>query len=274
MKTKKEFTVKADDVESKYYVTTPTAANNKDADQYKAKTFTECLLNGIMTKAKLEKIMEDNGVWDDTHKNKEKVIIKEIQDLERKLYLGAGKKKSSLSDGQKIAIKMRQKREELRELLLEKVQLEANTAESLADNARFDFLVSCCTFHENGNSVYNGIEDYNSKSTDEISFSAASILAELMYNYSADSEKSLPENKWLKKFGLVNDNLSLVNKDNELVDTQGRRINEFGYYINDDGQRIDVDGNLLEEDGSYVIQVDYSEKSTRTRKKTTTTADS
>jgi hypothetical protein len=152
------------------------------------------------------------------------------------------------------------------------MSLEENTAESLADNSRFDFLVAHCTFHENGEKVYKDMEDYNSKSADEIAFAAASELATIMYALDSDFEKNLPENKWLKSKELVNDDLALVNKDGKRVDVEGRIIDENGYYLDEQGERIDKSGHRLSEDGFYEEVDDEKPKPTRkraTKKKTT-----
>lgn len=268
MNKKKDLEVKVNGKTVKIYVQVPSSHVVQRADRYKAKIWTECIEDGIKTKEELATIMEQRGIWDQSHKKKEAELVVQIQKLEKELYLGKGSKKASVSEGKKIAIEMRQLRNSLRELILEKMNMESNTAEALADNARFDFLVASCTYYENGDNVYNGIDDYNEKSADEIAFAAASALASLMYNYTSDTEKSLPENKWLMHFNLVNEDLSLVNDKKELIDLDGRKINEQGHYINEKGQRIDIDGNLLDEDGNYVIQVDYDDKPTRKTRKT------
>ena len=152
------------------------------------------------------------------------------------------------------------------------MSLEENTAEALADNARFDFLVAHCTFHENGETVYKDMKDYNSKSSDEVAFAAASELATMMYSIDSDFEKNLPENKWLKNKELVNEDLALVNKDGKRVDLEGRIIDENGYYLDDKGNRVDKQGNPLSEDGFYEEIDDEKPKPTRKRaakKKTT-----
>ena len=191
-------------------------------------------------------------------------ILNRLTELEKKLYLGIGVdgKTAKLSDGKEWAIEMRRLRIELRELIAERISMEESTAENLADNAKFDFFVSECTYYDNGERVYKNIEDYNSKSADEIAFSAASLLGEMMYQLDTKYEQNLPENKWLKKFNLVNEELSLVNKEGDLVDTNGQKVNNLGYYVNEEGKRIDKEGNLLEEDGTYIITVNYQEEST------------
>jgi hypothetical protein len=144
--------------------------------------------------------------------------------------------------------------------------MEENTAEAIAENARFDFLVSECVFNEDGTRVYKDIDDYNQRSADNVAFLGAANLAQLLYQYDSKFEEGLPENLWLKQFGLINDKMELVDESGQLVDEDGRKINSLGHYINENGQRVDRDGNLLNEDGSYVLQVEY-EKDSKKRNK-------
>lgn len=248
----------------KCYVAAPKNNALQAADRYRAKIFNQCLVDGIFTKTQLSKILKERGIWSDQKDSEEREINEQIASLEKKLFLGDGLKKAKLSDGKKLALEMRELRNKLRVHIAEKVAMEENTAESLADNARFDFLVSECTFYENGERVYKNVDDYNENSTDVLAYTSAANLAKLIYQYDLSLEESLPENIWLKNFGLVNDNLELVDEEGNLVDEEGRRINKLGHYIDKDNKRVDKYGNPLNEDGSYVLQVEY-EKDTKKR---------
>ena len=195
------------------YVQKPTNSVLSGADKHKAKVWNQCLSEGILTKIELSKLMRKRGLWDEARDEEQSEIVQQITDLEKDLYLGSGDKKRTLSEGKDIAIEIRRARLRLRELISERINLEENTAESIADNARFDFIVSSCTFHENGERVYDSIEDYNNRSSDDIAAEAASKLANILYNLDRDFEKNLPENKWLDNFGLVDESLHIVNKE-------------------------------------------------------------
>jgi hypothetical protein len=82
----------------------------------------------------------------------------------------------------------------------------------------------------------------------------------MLYNLDSNFEKNLPENKFLTKFGLVNEDLSLVDPQNpsQLVDTKGKNIDDEGYYLDQDGHRIDREGNKINTDGTYEM-VDYED---------------
>lgn len=265
--------------EIKIYVTRPNNNTIKNADRYKAKTWNQCIVDGILTKKELAKVLEQRGIWNDKKSEEEAIILKTLQELERKLYLGVGVdgKRAKLSDGKQWAVEMRRLRIDLRELISERLALEENTAESLADNSKFDYFVADCTFYENGQKVYKDVDDYNSRNADEIAWAAASALGQMLYQLDTKFEENLPENKWLKKFNLVNEDLSLVNDTGELVDVYGHKINEQGHYVDEQGNRIDLEGNPLEQDGTYVIQVDYEndgeekiEKKSKRRKQAAT----
>lgn len=242
----------------KIMVKKPNNVTLSQAQRVGAKAWTDCVRDGIMTKKELEKFMKEQGIWDDGKDKEQKALVEEIASLEKKLFIGSqGHTKLKASEGKEIAIKMRMKRAELRDLIAERISLEQNTAESISDNARFDYLVANCAFYENGQKVYNSLEEYQSRADVEPAFTAASTLAAMLYSVDKDFEAKLPENKFLKMFNYVNEDLSLVNKEGETVDLEGRRIDKNGFYLNDEGKRVDKDGNLLDESGNYIPTVEY-----------------
>lgn len=258
-----EVKVKSNDQEKvvKIVVRKPSNAILSQAQRIGAKAWTDCVRDGIMTKKELEKFMKEHNIWDDGKDEEQKKIVKEISDLEKQLFVSGAHKDGKLraSEGKEIAIKMRVKRNELRDLIAERMSLEQNTAEAISDNAKFDFLVANCTYYENGNKVYSNLEEYKDNADSEIGFTAASTLAAMLYSVDKDFEAKLPENKFLKMFHFVDDNLSLVNDKGETVDLEGRKIDRNGYYINSEGKRVDKDGNELDEFGNYIPTVTYIE---------------
>lgn len=251
-------TIDGKETVTKLTIKRPSSSLISQAQRVGAKAWTDCVRDGIMTKKELEKFMKQNGIWDEGKDEEQKKIVQEIADLEKQLYVsGNGGKKLKASEGKKIAIDMRIKRNELRDLIAEKMSLEQNTAEAISDNVRFDYLVANSAFYENGQKVYNSIDEYKERADDEMAFMVASTLAGIMYSVDKDFEAKLPENKFLKMFNFVNEDLSLVNDKGETVDTDGRRIDKQGYWLNEDGKRVDKDGNVLDENGNYIPEVTY-----------------
>ena len=242
----------------KIVVKEPTSGILSKAHRIHVKTWTECINDGILTKKQLGKFLRTAGIWDDEKEKEQLRIAQELADCEKELLVKHGRSsKKKASAGKDIAIKMRQLRFQLRELVAEKVALEQNTAEALAENAKFDFLVSACTYHENGQKVYNTLEEYTDSADSQLAFAAAAALGSMLYSIDQDFEAKLPENKFLKTYGFVDDSLALVDTEGHKVDLEGRRINDLGQYIDADGNRIDKDGNLLDEEGNYVQSVNY-----------------
>ena len=272
-----------DGTKKKIFIRKPSGKVLADSQRVSAKVWTDCVREKIMTKQELKNFMYENNLWNRSKDLEQIALSEDIQQLEKKLYTGGGEKQMKASEAKNIAIEMRVQRMKLRDLIAQKMELEQNTAEALADNAKFDFIVARSTFHENGDPVYKDVEDYSINSDSPIAYAAATAMAELMYSLDKDFEANLPENKFLKDQHLVNEDLSLIDNDGHMVDTEGRRINELGHYINDEGQRTDLDGNLLDEDGNYIPSVKYIDdihestteaeskpKPKRTRKKAST----
>lgn len=255
----KEIEVNLDDgTTKKIVVKLPTTGVQSRADRIRAKAWTECIQDGIMTKKELNRVMKEKGIWDEEKDRRHVEIAQRLVELERKLFIKKGRSsKVKASEGKKIAMEMRLLRVEMRDLVAERLVLEANTAESLADNAKFDFLVANCTFDKSGKKVYNSLEEYTNSADSEVAYAAASALANMLYSLDQNFESKLPENKFLKMFGMCDDNLSLVDTEGHRVDSEGRKINEEGRLINDEGQAVDLEGNLLDEDGAYVPTVTY-----------------
>tara|TARA_A100001515_G_scaffold144720_2_gene149714 strand:+ start:2405 stop:3289 length:885 start_codon:yes stop_codon:yes gene_type:complete len=236
----------------------PTNDQLKEADIHKAKAWNKAFREGVMTKAEVEKIMVERGIWSEEKSKVEARLTQEILELEKRLYRGDGKAAPKLSDGRDIAIEMRKKRIELRDLISERLAADDNTAESLADNARFDFLVYKCSYNgDTDQPLFPSYEDYNNRGSSRVAVTSAQLLARMIYDLDSDFEDKLPENAFLKQHNLVNNNGQLIDpKTKETVDPEGRRINELGHYLDDDGHRVDIDGNRIDEDGLYEM-VEY-----------------
>lgn len=272
---------KEDGSKVKILIKKPSSHLLTKAQKIGAKVWTEALKDGLFTKLTLARFMESNGIWGKDKDIEQAQIGADIQRLEREIALGVNGRKLKVSEGKEKAIQLRQLRNRLRELLSEKISLEANTAEGLSDNAKFNFLVAHCTFYsDSGDKVYNSLSEYEEQADDAVAFTAAATLGELVYNLDQSYEQSLPENQFLKKFHLVNEDLSLINNEGEQIDIDGTLVNEKGWLINEDKQRIDREGNLLSDEGQILLQADYEddvspkpekpEKPKRQSKKSTT----
>jgi hypothetical protein len=250
MKTK-TFKTFIDGKDREMFVRSPSLNDQKEGSKVYNQTFSEALKSKAVVRAKLDDLLVEQGLWDGVKQAKFTQLQADILDGERILAKGG----ISLTNAKETALNMRKKREELRELISVKTNLDTHTAEGQADNARFNYLVSACTVYNDTKEPYfKSFEDYNNKSSDPVSILAAQNLANMLYGLDDDYEEKLPENKFLKQYKFVDSKLRLINKDGRLVDEDGRLINENGRYVNEEGKFIDKNGNLVDEDGDYILQ--------------------
>lgn len=245
------FKAKVDNVEKEFSVRSPSLNDQKEATKYYNQTFSDALKAKAVVRAKLDDLLVEQGLWDGAKQAKFTQLQSEILEGERKLAKGG----IQLSQAKEIAFNMKKTREELRDLISVKTNLDTHTAEGQADNARFNYLVSACTMHKDTNQPYfKSYEDYNNKLNDPVAIAAAQNLAGMLYGLENDYEDKLPENKFLKQYKFVDDKLRLINKDGKLVDEDGRLVDQNGRYINENGQFIDKEGNLVNEEGDYIVE--------------------
>jgi len=82
----------------------------------------------------------------------------------------------------------------------------------------------------------------------------------MLYNLDPNYVNNLEENKFLKEFKFVNDDLKLIDKDGNLVDIDGRLINEDGRFIayrTEDGKKNKDQSQVyfVNRDGKEVVAV-------------------
>lgn len=234
-------------------VNSPTAKDEKEASKIYNGAFTDALKSKAVVRARLDDLLVEQGLWNDAKQVKFEILQKTILQNEQALKKGG----ISLLEAKELAMKMKESREELRELISVKTNLDNHTAEGQADNSRFNYLVSACTFYkENNQKVFSSYEDYLERSSEPVAILAANQLANIIYGLDSNYEMTLPENKFLRQYNFVDDQLRLIDSKGRLIDSEGRLVNEKGRLINEEGEFVDKFGNLVDEDGEY--KVDFS----------------
>lgn len=250
MKTK-TFTINVDDKDKEFLIQTPSLEQQREAQKVYNQAFTDAIKSKSVVRAKLDDLLKDQGLWDDEKQAQFDTLQKEISDGEKRLAKGG----FGLKEARTLAVKMRQLRDDMRDLISVRTSLDNHSAEGQADNARFNYLVSACVVYNDSKQPYfSSMEDYLNKSTDPVGLLGAQNLANMMYGLDNDYERNLPENKFLQKYKFVDDDLRFVDKQGRLIDADGRLINEEGRYINDDGKFVDKFGNLIDDEGDYVVE--------------------
>ena len=258
------------------------------------KVMRESLENKALLRAKLNSYLEEQGIWDKEKEAKYQKYISDINSKEMLLKKGG----IPLKKAKAIALDLKRLRNDFRDLISERTAYDGTTAEGVADNARFDYLVSVCVLNPSTQRpVFKSVEDYNAQSSEVWAVKAAAELANFIYGLDPEYENSLEENKFLKRFHFVDENGRYVNRDGHLIaideNGQERLINEKNEYVaydeNGEQYRVDRDGNryipddqivqaaFLDDDGNPVDEdVNSSEEEPadkKPKKKKVTTAE-
>lgn len=237
----------------------PTQKELSDSQIAYNKAWKKALDENVIIRAKLNEYLTAQGIWSETKQKEYEDFIRKINDKELVLKKGG----IPLKKAKGIAVELKRLRTDFRDLISERTSYDNNTAEGVADNARFDYLVSVCVLDPSTNkAVFKNLDDYNERSSEPWAIKAASELANFLYNLDPDYENSLEENKFLKKFKFVDAEGRLVNKEGHLIsiDTEGveRLIDEDGYYVaytetgekyyvNRSGEKIERDEDIVQE---------------------------
>jgi hypothetical protein len=251
MKTK-TFKIKINEKETEFLVKTPSINDQREAQKVYNQAFTDAIKSKCVVRAKMDELLEDQGLWNQDKQIKFTKLQQDILDSERKLAKGG----ISLKEAKEIAIQMKKDREEIRSLISVRTSLDNHSAEGQADNARFNYLVSSCLVYNDSNKqpYFSNMEDYLNRSNEEVAIVAAQHLASMLYGLDNDYELNLPENKFLKKFKFIDEKLRYINKQGQLTDADGRLVDENGRYIDDKGNFVDKFGNRVDKDGEYVVE--------------------
>ena len=251
MSTEDSFTMDIEGKKVEFLVKSPSFKDQREAQKIYNQAFSDAVKSGCIVRGRLNDLLKEQGLWDDQKEMRLNTIQHEILGHEQKLAKGG----ISLQRARGIALEIRKLRGDLRELISSRTNLDNNTAEGQADNARFNYLVSCClVYSDNKKSYFKDYEDYLNRSTDTVAIRGAQALASRLYGLDDNYEKNLPENKFLQEYNFVDENLRFINSDGKLTDVDGRLVDENGRYINDKGEFVDKDGKLVDDEGEYVVE--------------------
>ena len=106
-------------------------------------------------------------------------------------------------------------------------------------------------YNDSNKPYFKDLADYRNRNTEPVALEAAKRCAQKLYGLDSNHEHNLAENKFLKEFSFIDEDLRLINNDGKLVDREGNLVNEDGRYIDGDGNLVDVDGNPVTVEGEY-----------------------
>lgn len=229
-----------------YVIKSANSTISSEAQKIYTKSFKRAVEDGAILKKSLEDHMRRQGLWDDTKQEEYEKLIKKSADIEYKIKSGFYKKASELKSK---SFELKKVRAELSSLLMVRNSMDSMTADGVADNERFFYLISACVYdYKTQKPVFSSLDDYMDKSETELALKCASEFANFLYGLEENYEDKLLENRVLKKLGLINEKGDLVNREGKRVDVDGNLLDDEGARIDKDGNRIDINNNPVIDD--------------------------
>jgi hypothetical protein len=232
MRNKVEFEVEKDGAKRTLSAVRPKQSVLAEADLVRSKRWGELARTpGVLLESALKDVVRQKGVWDDEKQKRLEEIDKRLAENEARLPDANGKVRQKgvrLSDLRKAAVQMRLDRMERVRLLSEFTSLRNNTAEGMADDERFNFLVSRCVVDERGNPHFASLDDYKERAHEPDASAAATAVMQLLYDHDPDFARKLPENRFLLRYRMCREDLALTGPDGVLVDVDGKPVDEDG----------------------------------------------
>jgi len=205
----------------------------------------------LLSKKELDSYLEKLGIWTQVDQLEFVKIQIELREMERKLAMGGMK----MSEAKDLALHMRLKRLEMLTLYSKKSEYENMTMESQAEYARFKFLMYQCVVKvDTGERWFKSADDYDIRQDEQASVDTAEIMTEHLFGFKRSDEDNLVENKWLKDYGLVDNEGHLVDEQGRKVDGNGRLIDGEGRLIDENGNYIDNEGRIVDENYEFVVE--------------------
>lgn len=207
--------------------------------------------DGIPLKAKVDQIAEKNKLWDQEKTDRLNELAKSLAEKEAKLKRG-GITKWGLGVGkvsaQSIAVEMLQDRAEQLDLINQQNRLLEFTAETYAETARVNFILTqVVVYNETGELYFKSEDDYTNRANEQAALDVFPVVMKVLYADNYGVFDNLPENKFLREHKMIDGEGRLLNKDGKFIDITGRLVNEKGQYINEKGDVVGFDGKPIEE---------------------------
>jgi len=204
----------------------------------------------LLLRSEINTYLVTTGIW-----TKEDAI--EMENLGLKIRACEFKVKQGgikISEAREFAITMGEFRNRMLVLYNKRQQLDSATVESVAENHKFNFLVSKCSVLANSELPYfMDLNDYMERSDEQASIDCANTMAKILYGFDKNVSANLFEVKWLKEAGFVDENGRYINQEKKLVDRNNRLIDKEGRFINNDGEFIDINGVKVDGNGNLVV---------------------
>lgn len=235
-------------------VVKPSYELQQKAQIFYSKTFKKYAEAEALLRPNLDDILRKNKLWDDEKEKQLKEVQSRINHNVFKITKGGCK----LSDAVKAAKQIIKDRMEILNMTIKKNELDRNTAEYLAENERYNYLVAGCTvYNDSGERFFKNYDEFLKfdEKNGVVTNLAGQKFWELTSGLDQDIRRNWPEYKFLSKYGFCDDKLRLIRKsDGKFVDLDDNLVDEDNRRVNENGQLIDLEGKVIDKDGNYVVE--------------------
>lgn len=176
----------------------------------------------LLTRSKVDEYLRENDIW--TEKDEQAIQKLQVQIDEKLNQIRRGGIK--LSEGRKLSIEIHDLRVQIVKIAQKRQIFDDTTIESLAEAEKIDYLIYVCTVYaKDGTNYWESFEDMKANKITAGYRAASKEASVYIYNMDADFEQKLPENRWLKKYGFIDENFNYVDrKSGEKVDKEGKPL--------------------------------------------------
>ena len=245
---RKEFTIEEDGKEVKFCVKPPSREDLEESDRMYACKIGSLLKSeksgDLLLRDQLDKFLQREGIWTDQDEADIDEINTNIKAKLTKLRKGGLK----LSEGREICIQILEHRSQMAIVRSKRRSFDESTVEYIAEQEKIDYLIFADTVGaDNGNRCWESFEDMKSDKDNSVYAAAATKMYEFVFGVDDQFEQRLPENRWLKKYSFINEDLRFTNrKTGDLVDRKGDPVSTDQLDILD--QFNDIQGEIISEE--------------------------
>lgn len=209
-----------------YKLLNKTRALEDEAHRVYLKTLRQAIeQEDAMLNASMDNFLKEKNAWTDADEAQIDKLRSELVVIEDVLQSGGIK----LQEAKEKALEAQQIRMKLVSKMNEKSSYYELTAESRADEAKFNYMLVKLLVDEQGNPVFNTVEEFLNSEDEQLGGSAATALTEKLYGNVKDAFKETVENKFLIEYGFADENLVLKDKKKK----------EFSPFLDDDGKPVE-----------------------------------
>ena len=198
----------------KYKVIKPNRKIEDEANKTYLSEFNRALKDGCMLAASMDSFLKEHKIWDVEKENKIAEMRSELGVIEKILTEEGG---ISLDEAKIKAEEAQMLRMQILNTVSYKKQYDDITVEKLADDAKFNHLVSQCTLNEDGTKAFASYEAFMNSEDEDLGGQAAYELGRVLYGDLLEFYSELPENKFLIDYGFIDKNLKPIGDNKEEI---------------------------------------------------------